>query len=206
MEDTLDIYERPYDLRFPVVNMDEASRQLIEETRPSFVNRHGIRCTDYEYIRHGTRDIFMATEPLGNWRTAIVTEHHTMTDWARFMRDHVIARYPDAEKIIIVMDNLATHTTASFYEAFPPEEAKALCNRIEIHYTPKHGSWLNVAEIELSVLQNQCLRKKYCATERELRDEVAAWTVQRNEQGGTVNWRFTTKDARNKLKHLYPKI
>ncbi len=109
MEDTLDIYERPYDLRFPVVNMDEASRQLIEETRPSFVNRHGIRCTDYEYIRHGTRDIFMATEPLGNWRTAIVTEHHTMTDWARFMRDHVIARYPDAEKIIIVMDNLATN-------------------------------------------------------------------------------------------------
>lgn len=206
MEDVLDVYERPHDPRFPVVNMDEASRQLIEETRPGFVNRHGVRCSDYEYIRRGTRDIFMATEALGNWRIAIVTEHHTMTDWAYFMRDHVIARYPEAEKIIMVMDNLATHTTASFYEAFPPKEAKALCDRIEIHYTPKHGSWLNIAEVELSVLQNQCLKKKQCANEDELRNEVAAWSEERNQKGGTVNWQFTNDQARIKLRHLYPKI
>lgn len=204
MEDVLEIYARPYDARYPVVNMDEASRQLLEDTHEVIRLADGSTRTDYEYIRHGQRNIFMATEALAGWRTAVVTERHTQTDWARFIKEHVIDRYPEAEKITLIMDNLNVHTTASFYVAYPPEEARRLINRLDIHYTPKHGSWLNIAECELSVLQNQCFKDRRIPTETALSEEITAWANRRNSSQTGVDWQFTTKDARTKLKRLYP--
>lgn len=206
MEDVLAVYERPYDAQRPVVCMDEASRQLLEETRGSFIDSHGVKHEDYEYIRHGEQKLWLATEPLGRWRTTDVTDHRTAKDWAHFMREKVLSRYPAAERIILVMDNLNTHVPASFYEAYPPEEARALIDRLEIHYTPKHGSWLNMAETELSVLQNQCLKHRRIATKEKLKAEVTAWEHDRNARQTGVDWHYKTSDARTKLKRLYPKI
>lgn len=206
MEDVLSVYERPYDPMYPVVCMDEASRQLLEDTKPGFIDSRGMRHSDYEYIRHGQQSIFLATEPLGKWRTTRVTDRRTAIDWAHFMKEMVIERYPDATKIVLVMDNLNTHKMASFYEAYPPEQASRLADRLEIHYTPKHGSWLDIAETELSALQNQCLKKRRIPTKEQLANEVKAWEEARNKSQTGVNWQYTTKDARTKLKRLYPVI
>ena len=206
MEDVLKVYARPYDELYPVVCVDEASRQLTSETRQPFIDSHGITHMDNEYIRHGQQSIFLATEPLGQWRTTRVTDHRTAVDWAHFMKEEVIDRYPDAAKIVLVMDNLNTHKLASFYEAYSPKEASRLADRLEVHYTPKHGSWLDIAEIELSVMQNQCLGERRIATKEQLQKELAAWAAARNKAQRSVTWHFTTKEARTKLLHLYPKI
>jgi hypothetical protein len=206
MEDVLKVYARPYDPKYPVVCMDEASRQLTSETRAPFVDSHAVTHMDNEYIRHGQQSIFLATEPLGQWRITRVTDHRKAVDWAHFIKEQVIDRYPNAEKIILVMDNLNTHKTASFYEAYPPEVASNLSDRLEIHFTPKHGSWLDIAEIELSVMQNQCLGQRRIASKEQLRLELAAWAIARNSAQKGVRWHFTTKEARTKLLHLYPKI
>lgn len=206
MEDVLEVYERSYDPRYPVVCMDEASRQLLEEVRASYVDDHAVTHIDNEYIRHGQQSIFLATEPLGQWRTTRVSDHRTAQDWARFVKEAIIDRYPEATKIVLVMDNLNTHTIASFYEVYPPEQAKALAERLEIHYTPKHGSWLDMAEIELSVLQNQCLGDRRIATKEELANEITAWEQHRNQEQRGITWQFTNDKARTKLLKLYPKI
>lgn len=206
MEDVLKVYARPYTPRYPVVCMDEASRQLTSETRPPFVNSRGVTHLDNEYVRHGQQSIFLATEPLGQWRTTKVSDHRKAVDWAHFVKEQIIDRYPEATKIVLVMDNLNTHKIASFYEAYPPEEASRLADRLEIHYTPKHGSWLDMAEIELSVMQNQCLGERRIASKEQLGRALAAWATQRNNNQRGVNWHFTTKKARTKLLHLYPKI
>lgn len=206
MEDVLKVYARPYDPKRPLVCMDEASRQLIEEVRQPFIDSHAVTHMDNEYIRNGQQSIFLATEPLGQWRTIRVTDHRKAVDWAHFMKEAVIDRYPDAKKIVLVMDNLNTHKLASFYEVYPPEEASRLADRLEIHYTPKHGSWLDIAEIELSVMQNQCLGERRIATKEQLARELTAWAKNRNNQQRGVNWHFTTKDARTKLLRLYPEI
>lgn len=206
MEDVLKVYARPYDARYPVVCMDEASRQLLEDIRKPFIDSHGITHIDHEYIRHGQQSIFLATEPLGQWRTALVTDRRTAIDWAHFVKEQIIDRYPDAKKIVLVMDNLNTHKLASFYEAYPPEEASRLCDRLEIHYTPKHGSWLDMAEIELSALQNQCLGERRIPTKEQLAREVVAWAMSRNKAQRGVTWQFTKEGARTKLLALYPKI
>jgi len=206
MEDVLKVYARLYDPQYPVVCMDEASRQLTEEVRQPFTDSHAISHMDNEYIRNGQQSIFLATEPLGQWRTTRVTDHRKAVDWAQFMKEEVIDRYPDATKIVLVMDNLNTHKLASFYEAYPPEEASQLADRLEIHYTPKHGSWLDIAEIELSVMQNQCLGERRIATKELLTEELAAWAMARNNAQRGVKWHFTSKEARTKLLHLYPKV
>jgi hypothetical protein len=206
MEDVLKVYARPYDAKYPVVCMDEASRQLTEETRAPFIDSHAVTHMDNEYIRHGQQSIFLATEPLGQWRTTRVTDHRKAVDWAHFMKEAVIDRYPDASKIVLVMDNLNTHKVASFYEAYPPDEASRLADRLEIHHTPKHGSWLDIAEIELSVMQNQCLGERRIASKEQLEKELSAWAEARNMAQRGVSWHFTTKEARTKLLHLYPKI
>ena len=206
MEDVLKVYAHPYDPQYPVVCMDEASRQLIAEVRQPFVDSHAVSHMDNEYIRHGQQSIFLATEPLGQWRTTRVTDHRKAVDWAHFMKEAVIDRYPEATKIVLVMDNLNTHKVASFYEAYPPELASTLADRLEIHYTPKHGSWLDIAEIELSVMQNQCLGERRIADKAQLAQELTAWATARNNGQRGVKWHFTTKAARTKLLHLYPKI
>jgi hypothetical protein len=205
MEDVLKVYARPYNAKYPVVCMDEASRQLTSETRRPFIDSHGVTHMDNEYVRHGQQSIFLATEPLGQWRTTKVTDHRKAVDWAHFMKEG-IDRYPGATKIVLVMDNLNTHKTSSFYEAYPPEEASRLADRLEIHYTPKHGSWLDIAEIELSVMQNQCLGERRIASKEQLQRELVAWATARNDSQRGVKWHFTTKKARTKLLHLYPKI
>lgn len=205
MEQVLDVYKRPYDPEYPVVCMDEMPRQLIGEIAtpiqpaPGRMERH-----DYEYKRNGTCDVFIANEPLGGWRMAKVTEQRTKTDWAEFTAE-IAERYPDAKKITLVMDNLNTHAPSSWYESFPPEKAKAIWDRFELVYTPKHGSWLNMAEIELNVLAGQCLKRRIGDIDT-MRKEVAAWTKERNEDSASIDWRFTTEDARIKLKRLYPKL
>jgi transposase len=206
MEDVLDVYTRPYDPKRPQVCLDEASKQLLADPRPALSMRPR-RATrvDYEYERRGTANLFVCCEPLTGWRSVLVTERRTRLDWARCIRDLVEVHYPDAEKIVLVLDNLNTHSPGSLYEAFAPAEAKRLADKLEIHYTPKHGSWLNIAELELSVLSRQCLDRRI--EDREsLEREVAAWVAERNALGGRVDWRFTTEDARIKLKRLYPSI
>ena len=204
MEDVLSVYIRPYDERYPQVCVDEMSRQLISETRLPLPMQPGQpECYDYEYERHGTCNLFVACEPLAGKRYLTVTEHRTKQDFALFIRDLVDGSYPTAEKIILVMDNLNTHTLAALYEAFPPAEARRLVEKLEIHYTPKHGSWLNMAEIELSILSRQCLDRRI-GKQTELEREVAAWQTKRNAQVVRINWRFTTADARIKLRRLYP--
>ena len=203
MERVLDVYRRPYNVGIPVVCMDETPRQLIRETRapipacPGQLERH-----DYEYERCGVCNVFMASEPLAGTRITKVTECKTKVDWAQFIQD-IAERYQDAKKITLVMDNLNTHSPGALYQAFPPEQAKALWDRFEFVYTPMHGSWLNVAEIELNVLISQCLDRRIGSKE-ELREEVAAWQTRRDQIRAKVNWQFTTENARVKLKRLYP--
>ena len=203
MERVLDIYKRPLDPRHPVVCMDESPRQLISETRTPIPCLPGQPARyDYEYRRCGTCNIFLASEPLAGKRIVEVTERRTRQDWAQFLK--VIAdHYSEAEKITLVMDNLNTHTPGSFYETFPPEVAKALWDRFELIYTPRHGSWLNIAEIELSVLSAQCLNRRIAHIE-SAQSEVKAWEKARNSKITRVNWQFTKDDARVRLARLYP--
>jgi DDE superfamily endonuclease len=204
MEDVLDLYAEPYDEKRPKVNFDETSRQLIADTRaPVEAGRGQPRRFDHEYKRNGTRNIFIHCEPQTGWRHVEVTERRTKTDFAHQMKWLVDERYPQAEVIRVVLDNLNTHGPGSLYEAFEPGEARRLVHKLEFHYTPKHGSWLNMAEIELSILQRQCLNRRI-ADEAMLKREVAAWEQQRNDAKETIDWRFSITDAREKLKRLYP--
>ena len=206
MEDVLEVYTRPYDKRFPQVCLDEAGKQLIGEVRPPLPARPGqVEKYDSEYQRNGTANLFLAFEPLAGWRHLEVTDTRTRVDSAGFVKAMLDGRYKDAQKVVLVMDNLNTHSPASFYEAFEPAEARRLAERLEIHYTPKHGSWLNMAELELSVLGRQCLEER---TENKptLARQVAAWEAERNRLKVKANWKFTTADARIKLKRLYPSI
>jgi hypothetical protein len=206
MEDVLEVYKRPYDPKRPQVCMDETSKQLLADTRDPIPGKPGSpEKFDYEYKREGVANIFMFFEPLMGKRHVKVTERRTRKDWALAMRELSDVQYPDAEIIDIIMDNLNTHSPASFYEAFDPEEARRLTKRFEFHHTPKHGSWLNIAEIELSVLSRQCLDRRM-PNQAFLESEVKAWEDERNDQIVKVQWRFTTADARIKLKHLYPLI
>jgi hypothetical protein len=204
MEEVLDVYQQPDDPARPLVCMDEASKQLVGETRPPLPARPGVVAhEDYEYVRNGVANLFMFYAPLIGWRHVQVTERRTRLDWAHAMRDLVDGYFPTASTIRLVCDNLHTHTAGSLYEAFPPEEARRILDRLELHHTPKHGSWLNMAEIELSVLSGQCLDQRIAAADR-LRREIAAWETPRNSAAARMDWRFTTADARIKLKHLYP--
>jgi hypothetical protein len=206
MEDVLAVYTRAYDPRRPQVCLDETSRQLLAELIPPHPVAPGRPARqDYEYQRHGVCNVFLVCEPLRGWRHVTVSDRRTRIDWAHCVKDLLTVHYPDAETIVLVQDNLNTHTPASLYEAFEPAEAKRLADRLELHYTPKHGSWLNMAEIELSVLAEQCLDRRL-ADRATLQREVAAWQAARNAAGRGVDWRFTTEDARIKLKHLYPVI
>lgn len=206
MEDVLEVYTRPHDPKRPQVCLDECSKQLVAETRRPLPAEPGqVERFDYEYERCGTANLFMLFEPLAGFRHVKVTERRTAVDFAAVIRDLVEVHYPHAERIVLVMDNLNTHKLASLYQAFPPEQARRLIERLEIHHTPKHGSWLNRAEIELSALATQCLDRRIADSDTLAR-EVAAWQDARNTMGGTVNWRFTADDARIKLKRLYPSI
>ncbi len=206
MEDVLAVYQRPYDPRRPQVCMDELNKQLLgDATAPLPMAAGRAARTDYEYVRSGTANLFICCEPLRGRRQVTVTARRTKIDWAHCIKELVDVHYPDAERIVLVMDNLNTHTLASLYEAFPPAEAGRIAERLEIHYTPKHGSWLNIAEIELSVLSGQCLDRRM-ENRAILTAEVTAWNVERNVAGKGVDWRFTTGDARITLKHLYPSI
>jgi hypothetical protein len=203
MEIVLDVYKRPFDPRYPVICMDESPKQMIAETRVPIPAAPGQTAKyDYEYRRCGLCNIFLACEPLAGTRTVKVTERKTKLDWACFVEE-IADQNECAEKITLVMDNLNTHKPGSLYEAFPPEKAKALWNRFEFVYTPKHGSWLNIAEIELNVLTGQCLNRRIDDI-KVVRDEVAAWQKFRNNKNAKVNWQFTTEDARVKLLRLYP--
>lgn len=206
MEDVLDVYHLPYDPRRPQVCMDETSKQLVGETRTPLAAAHGrpVRI-DYEYVRHGVRNLFLWVEPLAGRRHVQITERRTRQDWARFIRDLVEVHYPDAEQVVLVLDNLNTHVAGALYESFPPAEARRLLARLELHYTPIHGSWLNMAEIELSVLARQCLNRRIADADM-LAGAVAAWQAQRNARPTPIDWRFTTADARIKLRHLYPSL
>lgn len=206
MEDILDMYERPYDARFPVVCMDEQPVQLIGETRIALSAGPGrTEKYDYEYRRNGTAVNFMFTEPLACWRKVAIRQTKTMLDWAQEIRILLDVECPQAEKVILICDNLNTHKVASLYEAFPPQEAKRLRDRLEIHYTPKHGSWLNVAEIELSLLTRQCLHRRI-PDMPTLQKQAQAWYKRRNMKQKSVDWQFTSEDARIKLKKLYPQF
>ena len=206
MEDVLEVYQRPYNPRFPVICMDEASKQLVAEVRQPLPLEPGKPLRyDSEYERLGTCNIFMFCEPLRGWRHVRVSQRRTRVDWAFALRDVLDDEYADVERVVLVMDNLNTHSPSSFYEAFSPQEARRLTERLEIHYTPKHGSWLDIAECELSVLGRQCLARRIDDPQR-LADEVAAWERDRNANVRTVNWQFTASDARIKLRRLYPEF
>jgi len=206
MEDVLDVYQQPDDPTHPVVCLDETSRQLLAEVRsplplaPGHAARH-----DPEYVRGGVVNLFLVTDPLRGWREVRVSTQRTRVDWAQCVRELVDVYYPEAERIVLVMDQLNTHSPASLYQAFPPAEARRIADRLEIHHTPRHGSWLNMAEIELSVLQRQCLDRRL-ADRVTVEHEVAAWTTARNAARSAIDWRFTTADARIKRKRLYPAI
>ena len=205
MEVVLDVYKRPYNEKNPVICMDETPKQLIGETRVPIPQRPGTPARhDYEYKRTGVSNIFMASEPLTGKRYTKVTEFKKKIDWAKFI-ESIAELYRDADKITLVMDNLGTHTIGSFYEVYPPDKAKALIDRFEFIYTPKHGSWLNMAEIELNVMQKQCLNRRIPDIEM-LSHQVTAWTKARNNKECRINWQFTTQDSRVKLKRLYPTI
>jgi hypothetical protein len=206
MEDVLDVYRRPYDPRRPQVCLDETSKQLLASVREGQPVKLGhVAREDSEYERHGVSNLFLWCEPLTGRRHVEVTDHRTKVDWAHVVKDLVDTHYPDAERVVLVMDNLNVHTPAALYEAFPPSEAKRIADHLEIHYTPKHGSWLDIAEIELSALARQCLDRRI-PDQTTLIAEVAAWEQDRNATQVTVDWRFTTADARVKLKHLYPSV
>lgn len=206
MEEVLEVYHRPHDPACPLVCLDETSKQLIKETRVPIPARPGRPArTDYEYERNGTANIFMLFAPLDGWRHVEVTDRHAAVDYAHLLKDVSDRWFPDAAKIALVQDNLSTHKPASLYEAFPPAEARRLVERFEWHYTPKHGSWLNMAETELSVLSSQCLDRRI-STRQMLIDEVTAWEAARNKHHAKADWQFTTADARVKLKRLYPSL
>ena len=206
MEDILEVYQRPYDRQRPLVCLDESSKQLIAETRvpiaakPGQPGRH-----DYEYRRNGTANLFMMFAPLEGWRHVKVTDRHTAVDYAQVLKELSDTHFPGSAKIVLVQDNLNTHKPASLYEAFPPAEARRLVERFEWHYTPKHGSWLDMAESELSVLSSQCLDRRI-PDQRVLKDEVTAWEADRNSKHARADWQFTTADARVKLRRLYPAL
>ena len=206
MEDVLDVYESPYDENHPVVCMDEKPYQLLGDARGSWAMRPGDnKKVDSEYVRNGTCSIFAFIEPLGGRHRVRAKEHRTALDWAHGIKFLVDEMYPDAERITLVMDNLNTHVPGSLYKAFPPEEARRIRKRLDIHYTPKHGSWLNIAEIELNVLTRQCLNRRIDSLDR-LRDELSAWEQRRNQEAAKVDWQFRTPDARVKLISLYPPL
>lgn len=206
MEDVLDVYQRPFDPRFPLVCFDETPVQLVSETRKAIPMQMGQpERWDYEYHREGTANLFMFFAPLHNWRHVEVTAHRTKEDWAKCMHDLVYVYFPQAERCVLVEDNLNTHDPSALYEVFPPAQAKSILDRLEFHFSPKHGSWLNMAEIELSVLARQCL-DRYISSPAMLFEETNAWEIDRNTNGAMVDWRFTTADARIKLKKLYPII
>ncbi|GHV90120.1 transposase [Spirochaetia bacterium] len=206
MEDVLDVYQLPYDAKRPVVCLDETSRQLIGEITPPLPTRPSHQAVyDYEYVRNGVADLFMCFEPLAAHRFVKVTKTRTKVDFARCLKDLSDTIYPDVDTIVLVMDNLNTHSLASLYSAFPPEEARRLAKRFVIHHTPKHASWLDMAEIEIGVMSRQCLARRIPTIE-ELTAQVQAWVTCRNAHKDTVHWHFTTQDARIKLQRLYPKI
>jgi hypothetical protein len=207
MEDVLETYATPYDAAFPVVCMDEQPVQLLKETRvPIPASKDHPQRVDYEYERAGTACIFMFTEPLSGWRKVSVQPHRTKVDWAFEMEELLRTRYASAEKVILVSDNLNTHTKGAFYEAFPPDQARAIVQRLEFRFTPKHGSWLNIAENELSSMTRQCLSGRRIPNIEMLRDETDAWATSSNDKQRGVDWQFTIENARHKLKALYPKI
>ena len=206
MEDVLDVYALPYDPKRPVVCFDESPVQLIAETRKPLPPKPGQpERFDYEYKRNGTRNLFFFFQPLAGWRHVLIREHRTKVDYAYAMRYLVDELFPEADVVVVVQDNLNTHTPAALYEAFEPAEAKRIMDRLEFHYTPKHGSWLNMVEIELGILSEQCLNARI-PDEETLRCKVKAWERARNERRATVNWRFSTSDARVKLSRLYPNL
>ncbi len=206
MEDVLAVYAMPYDPLYPVVCMDESCKQLIGEVQDPIPAAPGRAArVDHEYVRHGVAQIFLEVEPLGGRRHVAASEHRTATDWAHWIKGMLDERYPEAVKVRLVLDNLNTHAAASLYKTLEPEEARRLAERIEFHYTPKHGSWLNVAEIELSALSRQCLDRRIPELPT-LQAEIAAWENVRNNRQPKIDWHFTTADARIKLKHLYPQL
>jgi len=206
MEQVLDIYKRPYDELHPVVCMDESPKQLIKETRVPIPMKPGHETkADFEYERCGVANIFLASEPLKGMRYVDVTERKTKVDWAEFIKKIADEWYKDAEKITLVMDNLATHKASALYETYDPKEAKRIWDRFEFAYTPKHGSWLNMAEIELNVLMGQCLKRRI-SNIKTMKKEAYAWQSHRNNKKATINWQFTNNEARIKLKRLYPTI
>lgn len=204
MEDVLDVYQRPYDSKRPVVCVDEASKQLHSTPRGELPMTPGQSyCQDYEYARHGVANLFLAVEPLRGWRRVAVSEQRTMSDFADFLQQLADVELAEAELIVLVIDNLSTHSPAALYARFTPEEARRLARRFEWHYTPEHGSWLNMAELELSVLTRRCLKRRITDLPT-LQREVTAWQDKRNQAQVTIDWHFTTAKARIKLKHLYP--
>ncbi len=206
MEDVLEVYHLPYDESFPLVCMDESSKQLIGEVHPPIAPAPGHGwIVDHEYVRHGTAQLFVEVEPLTGRRHVEVTERRTREHWARFIKTMLDERYPHAVKVRLVMDNLNTHDISSLYASFPPAEAQRLAQRLEFHYTPVHGSWLNIAEIELSALNSQCLNRRIPDI-ASMRQEIHAWEKDRNNRGAPVNWQFTNEKARIKLSRLYPKL
>lgn len=206
MEDVLEVYKRPYDPKRPLICMDEMPKQLLAEVQEPLPTQPGLpERVDYEYKRNGVADLFMLFEPLVGKRYVEITDQRRRLEWAQVMRKLSDQLYPEAEKIVVVLDNLNTHTPAAFYLAFEPEEARRLVQRFEFHFTPKHGSWLNMAEIELSALVRQCLDRRIPDKVTLIR-EVEAWEEQRNADVVKVHWQFTTADARIKLKNLYPQI
>ncbi len=206
MEDVLDVYKRPYDPKRPQVCVDETNKQLIGETREEIPPAPGrVRRFDYEYKRNGTANLFMVAEPLVGRCEVKVTERRTKADWAQLMKELADVHYREAERIVLVVDNLNTHVKSALYETFPPPEAKRIADKLEIHYTPKHGSWLNMAEIELSILSRQCLARRI-PNKESLKRIIEKWCEKRRHHPTPVNWRFTTSDARIKLKRLYPTL
>ena len=206
MEEILEVYHRPHDPEYPVVCLDETSKQLIAETRVPIAAKPGRPARhDYEYERNGTANLFMLFAPLEGWRHVEVTDRHTALDYARLLKKLSDEYFPGAVRIVLVQDNLNTHKPASLYEAFPAAEARRLVERFEWHYTPKHGSWLDLAESELSVLSSQCLDRRI-PDKQTLTEEVAAWQAERNKKHAKVDWQFTTTDARVRLKRLYPSL
>jgi len=205
MEQVLDVYQRAYDPKHPVVNLDESPKQLIEETRKSFTDKNGIIHQDYEYKRNGVSDIYMLTEPKAGWREVLVKDNHNRFTYAEVVRHLAEDIYPQANKITLVEDNLSAHKLSALYEILPPNKARAIVERIEVVRTPKHGSWLNIAEIELSTLSRQATKGRIPTT-NELKQKTQQWCKERNEKSTKVNWQFTTQDARIKLKKLYPQL
>lgn len=203
MEEVLDVYARPYDPNHPVIGLDESPHQLIGERRESFTDSTGVKHVDYEYTREGTVDLYMVVEPLAGRREVLVKDQHTRLEWADVIAHVAEEMYPTAPKMTIIEDNLSAHKKSALYERFAPERARAILNRIEFVHTPKHGSWLNVAECELSVLTRQALQQRI-ATKAGMIHHTTAWYEDRNDTGATIDWQFTTKEARIKLKRLYP--